>query len=115
MILKPHNSRNFVDDDQPIIMEKLNVEINHNVKTISELNKASPMKKYVLNPISMFFIGGILGILSKLFDIHTVLLGTLISIFNDTKKKAMMNILPFCIGMLIAYYLTAHFIHSVLY
>ena len=61
----------------------------------------------------MFFIGGILGILSKLFDIHTVLLGTLIFIFSDTKKKAMMNILPFCIGMLIAYYLTAHFIHSV--
>lgn len=84
------------------------------------------MKKYILNPISMFFIGGIFGILSKLFDIHTeilgnifsefaiwILFGTLISIFSDTKNKAMINILPFCISMLVTYYLTAYFTHSV--
>ena len=84
------------------------------------------MKKYILNPISMFFIGSILGMLSKIFDIYIqilgnifsefaiwILLGTLISIFSDTKKKAMINIFPFCIGMLISYYLTAHFTHSV--
>lgn len=84
------------------------------------------MKKHILNPISMFFIGCILGILSKIFDIYTqilgnifsefaiwILLGTLVSIFSDTKKKAMINIFPFCIGMLITYYLTAHFTHSV--
>ena len=27
------------------------------------------MKKYILNPISLFFIGAILGIISKLLDI----------------------------------------------
>ena len=66
-------------------------------------------------------------IFSKLpFDIYTeilgnifsefavwILLGTLISIFSDSKKKAMINIFPFCIGMLITYYLTAHITHSV--
>ena len=84
------------------------------------------MKKYILNPICMFFIGAILGVLSKLFDIHTeilgnifsefaiwILLGVLISIYSDSKKRAMINILPFCIGMLLAYYITAHVTHSV--
>lgn len=77
-------------------------------------------KKYILNPISMFFIGLILGIISRLLDIYTqnlgnifsqmaiwILFGVLISIYSDTKKKAMMNILPFCIGMLITYYFVA--------
>ena len=79
------------------------------------------MKKYILNPISLFFIGAILGIISKLLDILFVgnlfmmtlgymfsnlpiwvLLGILISIYSDTRKKAMINIFPFCIGMLIS-------------
>ena len=83
------------------------------------------MKKYILNPISLFFIGAILGIISKLLDILFVgnlfmmtlgymfsdlpiwvLLGILISIYSDTRKKAMINIFPFCIGMLISYYVT---------
>lgn len=65
------------------------------------------MKKYILNPISLFFIGVILGIISKLLDILFVgnlfmmtlgymfsdlpiwvLLGTLISIYSDTRKKS---------------------------
>lgn len=84
------------------------------------------MKNKIFNPIFMFVIGATLGVASKLFDIHTkilgnifsefaiwILLGTLISIFSDTRKKAMINIFPFCIGMLILYYLTAHFTHSV--
>ena len=72
------------------------------------------MKKYILNPISLFFIGAILGIISKLLDILFVgnlfmmtlgymfsdlpiwvLLGILISIYSDTRKKAMINIFPF--------------------
>lgn len=36
-----------------------------------------------------------------------ILFGVLISIYSSTKKKAMGNILPFCIGMLITYYLAA--------
>lgn len=84
------------------------------------------MKKYILNPISLFFIGAILGIISKLLDILFVgnlfmmtlgymfsdlpiwvLLGILISIYSDTRKKAMINIFPFCIGMLISYYVNS--------
>ena len=36
-----------------------------------------------------------------------ILFGVLISIYSSTKKNAMGNILPFCIGMLITYYLAA--------
>lgn len=78
------------------------------------------MKKIILNPISMFIIGLILGIISRLLDIHTsnlgnifsqmaiwILFGVLISIYSSSKKKAMLNIFPFCIGMLITYYYVA--------
>lgn len=78
------------------------------------------MKKYILNPISMFLVGFILGAISRLLDIYTtnlgnissqiaiwILFGVLISIYSKTKKKAMLNIFLFCIGMLIAYYFVA--------
>ena len=78
------------------------------------------MKKYILNPISMFLIGLILGVICRLLDIYTqnlgnilsqmaiwILFGILISIYSKTKKSAMINILPFCIGMLITYYFVA--------
>ena len=78
------------------------------------------VKKIILNPISMFIIGLILGIISRLLDIHTtnlgnifsqmaiwILFGVLISIYSDSKKKAIINIFPFCIGMLITYYYVA--------
>ena len=78
------------------------------------------MQKKILNPISMFLIGLLLGIISRLLDIYTqnlgnifsqmaiwILLGVLISIYSDSKKKAMFNIFPFCIGMLITYYFVA--------
>lgn len=42
-----------------------------------------------------------------------ILLGTLISIYSKTKKMAMMNIFPFCIGMLITYYIVAIITHGV--
>lgn len=35
------------------------------------------IKKYILNPISMFIIGLILGIISKLLDIYTTNLGNI--------------------------------------
>ena len=78
------------------------------------------LKKVILNPIGMFFIGLILGIVSRLLDIYTdnlgnifsqmaiwILFGVLISIYSSSKRKAMLNILPFCIGMLITYYFVA--------
>lgn len=83
------------------------------------------MKK-ILKPHWMFCIGLILGIISRLLDIYTqnlgkifsqmaiwILLGTLISIYSKTKKMAMMNIFPFCIGMLITYYIVAIITHGV--
>lgn len=78
------------------------------------------MKKYILNPISMFIIGLVLGVVSRLLDIYTqnlgnvfsqmaiwILFGVLISVYSKTKKEAMLNIFPFCIGMLITYYFVA--------
>ena len=68
----------------------------------------------------MFLLGLILGVISRLLDIYTqnlgnvfsqmaiwILIGTIISIYSKTKKKAMLNIFPFCIGMLITYYFVA--------
>lgn len=77
------------------------------------------MKK-ILTPFNMFIAGLILGIISRLLDIYTqnlgnmfselaiwILFGTIISIYSKSKKKAMLNIFPFCIGMLITYYIVA--------
>lgn len=68
----------------------------------------------------MFCIGLLLGVISRIFDIYTqnlgnifsqmaiwILFGTLISIYSKTKKMAIINIFPFCIGMLITYYVSA--------
>ena len=68
----------------------------------------------------MLIFGLLLGAAARLFDIYTqnlgdifsqmavwVLLGTLIAIYSPTRVRAMINILPFCLGMLAAYYITA--------
>ena len=68
----------------------------------------------------MFISGLLLGTLARLLDIYTqnlgnvfsqmaiwILFGVLISIYSSSKKKAMLNILPFCIGMLMTYYFAA--------
>ena len=83
------------------------------------------MKK-ILNPFMMFIIGLILGVISRLLDIYTqnlgnifselaiwILFGVLISINSETKKKAMLNIFPFCIGMLLTYYFVAFITNGV--
>lgn len=83
------------------------------------------MKKN-LNPFMMFIIGLILGVISRLLDIYTqnlgnifselaiwILFGVLISINSETKKKAMLNIFPFCIGMLLTYYFVAFITNGV--
>lgn len=77
-------------------------------------------KKYILNPVVMFLLELILGVISRLFDIYTqnlgnifsqlsiwILFGTLIFIYSKNKKRAMLNVFLFCIGMLITYYFTA--------
>ena len=74
----------------------------------------------------MLSTGLLLGIAARLFDIYFqnlgeifsqmaiwILLGTLISIYSPTKKAAMGNIFPFCLGMLATYYVTAAITHGV--
>lgn len=84
------------------------------------------MKKMILNPIGMFLIGLLLGTGSRLLDIYSenlgnifsqmtiwILFGVLISIYSSSKRRSMINILPFCLGMLIAYYFVAFITKSV--
>lgn len=80
----------------------------------------------LLNPVSMLCVGLLLGIVSRLFDIYCpllgeifsqmsvwILLGTLIVGYSPTKKAAMLNIFPFCLGMLLTYYAMAMLTHGV--
>ena len=84
------------------------------------------MRKKILNPITMLFFGLIIGTVSRLLDIYTtnlgeifsqmaiwILMGTLISVYSETAKKAMLNVLPFCLGMLVTYYAVAAISHGV--
>lgn len=86
----------------------------------------SSRRSFLLNPLSMLLAGLLLGIAARLFDIYFqnlgeifsqmaiwILLGTLIAIYSPTKKAAMGNIFPFCMGMLAAYYVTAAITHGV--
>ena len=86
----------------------------------------SSRRSFLLNPLSMLLAGLILGIAARLFDIYFqnlgeifsqmaiwILLGTLIAIYSPTKKVAMGNMFPFCMGMLITYYVTASITHGV--
>ncbi len=81
--------------------------------------KRSVQEKF-LNPAVMLLFGLLLGAASRLFDLYTallgdifsqmaiwILLGTLIAVYSPSKKRAMLNILPFCLGMLGAYYAVA--------
>ena len=74
----------------------------------------------------MLCVGLLLGIVSRLFDIYCpllgeifsqmsvwILLGTLIAVYSSTKKAAMLNIFPFCLGMLLTYYAMAMLTHGV--
>ena len=67
-----------------------------------------------LNPLSMLLAGLILGVAARLFDIYFqilgeifsqmaiwILFGTLIAVYSPTKKAAMGNFFPFCMGRFI--------------
>lgn len=84
------------------------------------------MRKKILNPFAMLCFGLLIGFISRLLDIYKtnlgeiffqmaiwILLGTLISIYSKTAKKAMLNVLTFCLGMLFTYYLAAALSHGV--
>lgn len=74
----------------------------------------------------MLCLGLLLGIAARLLDIYTenlgeifsqmaiwILIGTLISVYSKTPKKAIFNVLPFCLGMLLTYYAVAALSHGV--
>lgn len=78
------------------------------------------MKKIILNPASMLLIGLLSGVVSRLLDLYTtnlgnifsqlaiwILFGVLIAIYSSTKRAAVFNVFPFCVGMLLTYYGTA--------
>ena len=86
----------------------------------------SSRRSFLLNPLSTLLAGLLLGIAARLFDIYFqnlgeifsqmaiwILLGTGIAIYSPTKKAAMGNIFPFCMGMLATYYVTAAITHGV--
>ena len=81
-------------------------------------NKA--MTRRILNPFTMLCFGLAIGVAARLLDIFTtnlgeifsqmavwILMGTLISIYSRTAKQAMVNVLAFCLGMLLTYYVVA--------
>ena len=92
----------------------------------------SRWKNRILNPLVMFLAGLASGFIVKEIDIHFyaqhfgislseifsqagvwVLIGVAISLFSRNRKYAMANIFTYCAGMLITYYLTAMWTHSV--
>lgn len=85
-----------------------------------------PISKAFLYTTLLFCLGLIIGAIAKLFDIYTTNLGnvfsqisvwvficTSISIYSGTAKRAAANVLCFCLGMLLAYYITAEMTSSV--
>ncbi len=84
------------------------------------------MRRLLLNPLSMLLCGLILGAAARLMDIYCenlgeifsqlsiwILIGTLIAVYSPSRKAAALNILPFCLGMLLTYYAVAILTHGV--
>ena len=77
-------------------------------------------RQWILNPATLFVLGLMAGIGCRMLDLNPntrtmgiifsqvniwVLLCVLISIYSPSPVKAMGNVFPFCINMLVAYYL----------
>lgn len=75
---------------------------------------------------AMLCFGLIMGIIARLLDIYTtnlgeifsqmaiwILMGTLISVYSRTAREAMLDVLCFCMGMLLTYYVVAALSHGV--
>ena len=88
--------------------------------------KNKSMTRRILNPFAMLCFGLAIGVVARLLDIFTtnlgeifsqmavwILMGTLISIYSRTAKQAMVNVLAFCLGMLLTYYVVAALSHGV--
>lgn len=84
------------------------------------------MKKIIYNPVVMLLLGLIAGVLTRLADIYTqvlcsvfselsvwILIGVVIVIFCDSRKRACLDVFLFCAGMLVTYYLVAEYTDGV--
>lgn len=80
----------------------------------------------IVSKVKLFSFGLLFGIMIRLFDIYTqvlgnifssisvfILIGVLIVLKGKTRKDAMLNVFLFFIAMLITYYLTAMITHGV--
>lgn len=78
------------------------------------------IRSVIFNPVFMLAAGALLGAASRYFDMHTqvlgdifsetavwILLGTAISLYSPTARRAAVNLFLFCAGMLAAYYAVA--------
>lgn len=90
------------------------------------------MRNKLFSPGGMLIAGCLMGVLSKLSDVGShmgylqivlaemtsqmslwILFGVVISLFSRGRKRAMVNMFLFCMGMLAAYYVTAEATHAV--
>ena len=84
------------------------------------------MRKKLLSPPVMAVCGLAIGAIARMLDIYTqnlgeifsqmavwILLGALISVYSPSPKRAAVNVLLFCLGMLATYYVTAALTHGV--
>lgn len=82
--------------------------------------KRAPKNILVIHTILLLLAGLSIGALAKIFDQYNEFLGTMfsefsiwfllctaIAIYSTSPARASLNVLVFCAGMLIAYYLTA--------
>ncbi len=84
------------------------------------------MRKKLLSPPVMAVCGLAIGVIARMLDIYTqnlgeifsqmavwILLGALISVYSPSPKRAAVNVLLFCLGMLATYYAAAALTHGV--
>lgn len=82
--------------------------------------------KKLINTILFLLAGLAIGALAKVFDLHNEFLGTMfsefsiwfllctaIAIYSTSPWGAASNVLVFCVGMLVSYYLTAAVLNAV--
>ncbi len=88
-------------------------------------DRSTPFLPAALHTLFIALAGLVLGVGVKLLDLYTVYLGdifsqmsiwiflcTLISTHSSTPKRAAINVLTFCLGMLPTYYVTAEITSS---
>lgn len=101
-------------------------QMENKLKNIENKNYNNSLKKNMVISFTLFLLGAILGIVSKILDIYTtnvgnifselsiwILFGVIISVYSKKSSQASCSVFSFCIGMLITYYATAELTNSV--